>query len=107
VLSTRIVRTVIGGRDTYRMQLVVDGYPTRRHPVGDGRVSFDLGPSNIAVAIERADGTWTGWVEPLAERISLDTARLRRVQRRLDRQHRAGAPECFHPDGTHTTGRCG
>ena len=44
VLSTRIVRTVINGRDTYRMQMVMDGHPTRRHPVGDGRVSFDLGP---------------------------------------------------------------
>jgi hypothetical protein len=43
VLSTRIVHTVINGRDTYRMQLVCDGSPTRRHPVGDGRVSFDLG----------------------------------------------------------------
>jgi putative transposase len=60
VLSARIVRTVINGRDTYRMQLVCDGHPTRRHPVGDGRVSFDLGPSEIAVAVQRADGTWRG-----------------------------------------------
>ncbi|MDT5134501.1 MAG: hypothetical protein QOE41_3812 [Mycobacterium sp.] len=106
VLSTRIVRTVINGRDTYRMQLVCDGHPTRRHPVGDGRVSFDLGPSEIAVAVQRADGTWSGWVEPLADRIRLDTARLRRVQRHLDRRHRAGSPGCFNPDGTHQPGRC-
>ena len=106
VLSTRIVRTVINGRDTYRMQLVMDGHPTRRHPVGYGRVSFDLGPSGIAVAVERADGTWAGWEEPLADRIRLDTVGLRRVQRRLDRQHRAGSPGCFHPDGTHEPGRC-
>jgi putative transposase len=106
VLSTRIVRSVIGGRDTYRMQLVVDGHPPRRHPVGEGRVSFDLGPSEIAVAVERSDGTWTGWVEPLADRISLDTARLRREQRHLDRQHRAGSPGCFNSDGTHQPGGC-
>ncbi|KAA1243713.1 transposase [Mycobacterium simiae] len=106
VLSTRIVRTVINGRDTYRMQLVCDGHPTRRHPVGDGRVSFDLGPSQIAVAIERSDGSWAGWVEPLADRIRLNTKRLRRGQRHVDRQHRAGSPECFNPDGTHKTGRC-
>ena len=68
VLSTRIVRTVINGADTYRMQLVCDGHPTRRHRVGDGRVSFDLGPSQIAVAVQRADGSWSGWVEPLAMR---------------------------------------
>jgi putative transposase len=106
VRSTRIVRTMISGRDTYRMQVVVEGYPARRHPVGDGRVSFDLGPSEIAVAIERVDGTWSGWVEPLVDQIGLDTVLLRRVQRHLDRQHRAGSPGCFNPDGTHRPGRC-
>jgi putative transposase len=106
VLSTRIVRTVINGRDTYRMQLVCDGYPTRRHRVGDGRVSFDLGPSAIAVVVERADATWSGWVEPLADRIGLDIAGLRRAQRHLERQHRADSPGCFRLDGTHQPGRC-
>jgi hypothetical protein len=106
VLSARIVRTVINGRDTYRMQLVCDGHPTRRHSVGDGRVSVDLGPSEIAVAVQRGDGSWAGWVAPLADAIGLDTAGLRRAQRHLDRQHRAGSPGCFHPDGTHKPGRC-
>ena len=104
VLHTRIVRTVIAGRDTYRMQLVMDGHPSRRRPVGNGRVSFDLGPGTIAVAVEGSDGSWAGWVEPLADRISLDIARLRRAQRHFDRQHRAGAPGCFNSDGTHKKG---
>ncbi|MDT7761162.1 MAG: hypothetical protein QOC63_582 [Mycobacterium sp.] len=107
VLSTRIVRTVINGRDTYRMQLVCDGRPTRRHRVGDGRVSVDLGPSQIAIAVQHRDGSWEGWVEPLAGAIGLDTVRLRRMQRQLDRQHRAGSPDCFDPDGTHKWVRCG
>ena len=107
VLSTRIVRTVVDGRDTYRMQLVCDGRPTRRHPIGDGRVSFDLGPSQVAITVQRSDGSWSGWVEPLADAIRLDTTRLRRAQRHLDRQHRAGSPECFRADGTHTWVRCG
>jgi putative transposase len=106
VRCTRIVRAVINGRDTYRMQLVMDGHPTRRHPIGDGRVSFDLGPSEIAIAVQRSDGTWAGWVQPLADRIRLDTTRLRRVQRHLDRQHRTGSPGCFNTDGTHHPGRC-
>jgi len=106
VLSSRIVRTVINGRDTYRIQMVCDGNPSRRHPVGDGRVSLDLGPSQIAVAVERRDGSWTGWIEPLADRIRLGTVQLRRAQRHLDRQHRAGSPGCFRPDGTHQLGRC-
>ncbi|MGV0808432.1 zinc ribbon domain-containing protein [Mycolicibacterium setense] len=107
VLSTRIVRTVINGRDTYRMQLVCDGRPTMRHEVDDGQVSLDLGPSQIAVAVQHGDGRWHGWVEPLADQIRLDTARLRRVQRQLDRQHRAGSPACFGAEGSHVTGRCG
>jgi putative transposase len=106
VCFTRIVRTLIDGRDTYRMQLIMDGHAPRRHPVGDGRVSFDLGPSTIAVAVGRSDGTWAGWVQPLADRIGLDSARLRRAQRHLDRQHRAGSPGCFRPDGTHLPGAC-
>lgn len=106
VLSTRIVRTVVNGRDTYRMQLVCDGRPTPRHPIGDGRVSFDLGPGQIAVAVSRADGSWSGWVEPLADGIRLDVMQLRRTQRQLDRQHRAGSPVCFDKDDVHTTGRC-
>jgi putative transposase len=106
VLFTRIVQAVIKGRVTYRMQMVIDGSPTQRHPIGDGRVSFDLGPSAIAVAVDRVDGTWAGWVEPLADGVSLDSARLRQAQRRLERQHRAGSPDCFHSDGTHKPGRC-
>jgi len=106
VLLARIVRTVINGRDTYRMQLVCDGHPSRRHRVGEGRVSFDLGPSQIAVALQRSDGSWAGWVQPLADAIRLNTVALRRAQRRVDRAHRAGSPECFGPDGTHKPGRC-
>lgn len=106
VLSARIVRTVINGVDTYRMQLVCDGRPPRRHAVGADLVSFDLGPSQIAVTVAHGDGTWSGWVQPLADAIGLDTKRLRRAQRHLDRQHRAGSPECFCADGTHTRGRC-
>jgi putative transposase len=49
----------------------------------------------------------TGWIEPLADRVRLDIARLRRTQRRLDRQHRGGSPGCFPDDGTHKPGHCG
>ncbi|WP_236054703.1 hypothetical protein [Mycobacterium sp. SM1] len=84
------------------------GKPMRptRHRVGEGKVSFDLGPSQLAVAVSRADGSWSGWVQPLADALRLDMLRLRRAQRRLDRQHRAGSPGCFTRGG-HSTGRCG
>jgi hypothetical protein len=69
-------------------------------------VSFDLGPSRIAVVVQRAGGSWSGWTEPLADAIGLDTMRLRRVQRHLDRRHRGGSLACFSRDGLHATGRC-
>lgn len=106
VLSTRIVRTVVNGVDTYRMQVVCDGPPSRRHPVGDGRVSIDLGPSTVAVAVGHSDGTWSGWIQPLANQIRLDVRKRRQAQRKLDRQHRSGSPDCFCPNGTHKPGRC-
>lgn len=59
------------------------------------------------MAVERSDTTWTGWVEPLADRIWRNTVRLRCQQRHLDREHRAGSPSCFNPDSTHQAGRCG
>ena len=49
---------------------------------------------------------WSGWVERVADAIALDTVRLRGHQRRLDRQHRAGSPDCFTEGGVHTSGRC-
>jgi hypothetical protein len=51
---------------------------------------------------------WCASVEiaSVGDAIRLDTARLRRAQRQMDRQHRAGSPGCFNPDGTHTPGRC-
>ena len=32
--------------------------------------------------------------------------KVRRYERRRDRQHRAGSPRCFDDDGTHVTGAC-
>jgi len=65
VLSARIVRRVINGRDTYRIHMVCDGHPSRRHPVADGRVAFDLGPSEIAIASSMPTGRglvgWNRW----------------------------------------------
>lgn len=41
----------------------------------------------------------------LAEGAPDYTREIRRLQRKLDRQHRAGSPDCFRQDGTHKT-RC-
>lgn len=108
VRSTRIVHTLIAGRDTYRAQMVIDGPAPIRHPVGTGTVSIDLGPSEVAVVV--ADNTGapvSGQIHRLADGIETQTKALRRWQRKLDRQHRAGSPDCFDAKGKHRRGRCG
>ena len=65
VLSTRIVRTVIGGRDTYRVQLVCDGDPTAATRWVRGRCRSISGqarsrwPCNTVMAPGR--GGWSRW----------------------------------------------
>ncbi|MDA8286241.1 MAG: transposase [Actinomycetota bacterium] len=97
----RIVKTVIGGRATWRAQFVCDGRPPARDPRASGRVSIDLGPSMADVV----SGTGSFTV-PLADSLAGRAAELRRQQRHSDRQHRAGSPGCLNPDGTHVAGRC-
>ena len=92
VLSTRIVRTVINDAAACHMRLVcTDGHPTRRHP--DRRREGVVGPgdrSSLQWPCECVDGSWSGWVEPLADGIRLDTMRLHGAQQHVDSQHRGG-----------------
>jgi putative transposase len=108
LLSTRIVRKRRGNRWLYEAHFVVDGHPPQRHtPATSGVAGLDFGPSNVGVTfLDENTGQWTGEVVPIAPGIDDIHARLRREQRHLDRQHRAGSPACFRTDGTHKRGRC-
>lgn len=101
VLSSRIVKTVISGRPTFRAQFTIDGPAPQRHEVGTGRVSLDLGPSQVAVAVLNPAGDTDVFEFELAPGIDTQGRRLRVLQRRQDRQHRAGSPACFTADGSH------
>ncbi len=101
LLYCRIVRTVIASRITYRAQLVLDGDPPKRHRTGNEIVSLDLGPQVVDVVHESGAFTAT-----LAEGIDEHGRELRLLLRKLDRQHRAGSPECFDEKGRHRPGRC-
>ncbi|MEJ7648593.1 MAG: transposase [Nakamurella sp.] len=111
VLSVAIVKSTVRGRSTYRAHLTCDGPRPQRHPIGAGRVSMDLGPSVNAVVT--ADVQPDGQLQVASARLVrmapgiTDTAKiLRRLQRKLDRQHRAGSPACFDRRGRHVHGRC-
>ena len=98
----RVVFEKVRGRVLLSLQLVLDGPAPLRHEVGSGKVSFDMGPSTVHVVPEHAPA----FHEVLAPSVEDKAKELRRLQRHLDRQHRAGSPECFNADGTHIAGRC-
>jgi putative transposase len=99
--SCRIVRTRVQGRWVYAAQLVLDGRPLSRYQVGGGLVGLDVGPSTVAVVTDQGS-----WKETLCTELDRKAVELRRLQRRLDRQHRAGSPACFDEQGRHTKGGC-
>jgi putative transposase len=106
-ISTRIVRASVRGRYTYRAHFTIDGPALVRHPVGTGTVSLDLGPSKAAVVTVDEDGRpVSGEIRLLADGIVSKAKDLSRRQRRLDRQHRTGSPDCFDERGSHRTGGC-
>jgi putative transposase len=97
----RIVRTKVRGRWVYAAQLVLEGRPLVRYQVGEQLIGLDVGPSTVAVVSDQG-----AWKETFGEELEDKAVELRRLQRRLDRQHRAGSPACFDEHGRHTTGAC-
>lgn len=104
LLQTRIVRSYLRGQPILRAQFVVDGRPPIRHEVGTGTISPDVGPSIVSVVVADVDGHPVPEAighYVLADGIEDVQAELRRLQRHLDRQHRAGSPKCFDEKGRH------
>lgn len=101
VLAVRVVRRQIRGRTYFDAQLVCDGRPLSRYPVGNGSVGLDLGPSTVAVVSDHG-----AFLETFCVGLDANQAEVRRLQRKLDRQHRAGSPDCFDGAGRHRNGRC-
>jgi putative transposase len=102
LLYCRVVSRQIGGRWCHEAQFVLDGQAPLRHPVGsESKVSIDSGPSMLHVVHDT--NSFHAEIAPSVE----DKAReLRRLLRHLDRQHRAGSPECFDEQGRHIKGAC-
>ena len=99
---TRLVRKRIRGRDRFFMQLTIEGYPVPRrkrdgsfrHTLGKGRVGNDIGLQSIATSANEEVSLQT-----LAPGSELDEREIRRLQRRLDRQRRAGNPQNYNEKG--------
>ncbi|MHB1955722.1 MAG: zinc ribbon domain-containing protein, partial [Sulfobacillus sp.] len=83
-------------------QLVCEGFPYRkpRHAVGTETVGLDIGPSTIAVV-----GETQASLELFCEPVARDHKRIRRLQRKLDRQRRANNPDCYAGQGRAIKGK--
>lgn len=107
LLYAKLVRSRVRGKWVFTAQFTVDGHPLVRTPrATTGRACVDFGPSQAAVTIMDEAGSWSTQTVALAPGVPDLDAQIRRLQRRLDRQHRAGSPACFNADGTHKKRRC-
>ena len=105
----RILKKVVGGKDKFYVQLVLEGLPPikmnketgeAKHPIGSGRVGLDVGTQTIGIASETAVK-----LEELASGIEPIEAQIRRLNRALDRSRRAMNPDNYNADGTSKKGR--
>jgi transposase len=102
VKFVRLVRRKIRGRNRFYAQLVLEGVPHRKvgpdghpqYPLGSGAIGLDIGTGTVA-----AVGEHTAILAPFCEELVPRHREIRRLQRRMDRQRRAGNPENYLPDG--------
>ncbi len=107
LLRVGITRPIIRGQPTYKALLVFNGVPLQRYEVGSEKITLDPGLDYANVVSDTgcyreqlagANSTDSG--------IEFDRAYIRRLSRRLDREHREGSPECFNKSGTHISHNC-
>ena len=102
VKYVRLVRRVLSHKVYWFAQLVCEGnaYQKPQNSVGVGLVGIDLGVSTVAVVGDE-ETIWT----PFAEELTSNQKQIRRLQRRMDRQRRAGNPDNFNPNSTIKKGK--
>ncbi|GHO46130.1 zinc ribbon domain-containing protein [Ktedonospora formicarum] len=83
--------------DRYCVQLVLEGTPHHKakHTVEQGIVGADLGPSTLALVPQEGEASLQVFCAELAP----DAKAIRRLQRQMDRQRRAGNPEHYDEKG--------
>ena len=97
----RLKRKMIKGRQRFFVDLILEGNAPIKHvyaPVSE-RLSIDPGPQEIAVFSDRFAGKIK--VAPTAQ---VDEAKIRRIQRSMDRSLRKNNPSAYQGNGTLTKG---
>ena len=88
VKYVRLVRRKIKEKNRFFVQLVLEGKPKTKHPVGKGVVGLDIGPSTIAIVSEKE-----AVLTPFCPELDDKEDKKRISQRKLDRSRRANNPE--------------
>ncbi len=104
VKLVRLVRRKMGGRNRFYAHLVCEGRPYQKaqNGVGHGVVGLDIGPSTIAVV-----GPNDALLERFCPELEPQWGKIRRLERKSDRQRRANNPRNYSPNGTAKVGaRC-
>ncbi len=81
----------------YFVQLALEGVPYHKpkHAVGTDILGADLGPSTIALVPQQAQAS----LEVFAEELAPDEKKVRRLQRKMDRQRQAANPDNYDEKG--------
>lgn len=95
----RVLSRTIRGQERWFTQLTIKGHAAwkdAQYPPGHEKtIGIDFGPSQIGIFSEAG-----GAKLELAEGLRHDYARIRRLQRYLDRSRRATNPDNYHDNGT-------
>ena len=81
----------------YCVQLALEGVPYHKpkHTVGTDILGADLGPSTIALVPQQAEAS----LEVFCEELAPDEKKVRRLQRKMERQRRAANPDNYDEKG--------
>ena len=90
----RIHRKPVSAKYHYYLQLVLEGKPPVKHPVGHGTAGLDIGTSTAAVVTGDSCR-----LTVLGSDTKDRSSQIRRIQRAMDRSRRATNPDNYLPDG--------
>jgi len=103
----RILRKIIGGKNYFYVQLVLEGKPfvKPKNKMGNGTVSFDLGPSTIAITSKDQDDFFSAELLQFCSELKSKEKEIRLLQREIDRQRRQNNPNNYKSNGQIKSGR--
>ena len=102
----RIVRKTIRGKNYFYVQLVLEGVPLikEKNRLGKGVVSFDFGPSTVAI-VSQNKNEFNARLLQFCSELKDKQKETRVIQRKIDRQRRKNNPLNYSSNGKIKKGR--